>query len=196
MTSAISPRVGLVAERSTRSCTAALTTPGPLTPMLMTQSGSPTPWKAPAMNGLSLTALPKMTSLAQPKPSWSRVRSAVSIRTCPSAAMASMLIPAAVEPTLTDPQTRLVVEKTSGRTSIRRRSPAVHPFWTIAENPPTRSTPTSSATASSVRATARYPSALCAAATEAIGLTAIRRLTIGMPYRPSTSRQTALSRPA
>ncbi len=92
-----------------------------------------------------------------------------------------MLIPAAVVPTFTEAQTRLVVERTSGRVSIRRRSPSVQPFWTSAVKPPTRSTSTSAATASSVVATARYPSAVCAAATVAIGLTAIRRLTIGMP---------------
>ena len=40
--------------------------------------GSPTPWKAPAMKGLSSTALAKTTSLAQPKPPRSAVRSAVS----------------------------------------------------------------------------------------------------------------------
>ena len=74
-----------------------------------------------------------------------------------------------------------MVERTSGNVSISRRSPSVQPFWTSAEKPPTRSTPTSSATASRVLATARYPSAECAAATEAIGLTAIRRLTIGIP---------------
>ena len=54
------------------------TTPGPLTPTLSTQSGSPMPWNAPAMNGLSSTALQNTTSLAQPMPSRSAVRSAVS----------------------------------------------------------------------------------------------------------------------
>ncbi len=66
-----------------------------------------------------------------------------------------MLIPAAVVPTLTEAQTRRVPERTSGSVSISRRSPSVQPFWTSAANPPTRSTPTSSATASSVLATAR-----------------------------------------
>ena len=55
-------------------CRAWYTTPGPLTPTLMTLSASPTPWKAPAMKGLSSTALQNTTSLAQPKPSFSRVR--------------------------------------------------------------------------------------------------------------------------
>ena len=66
-----------------------------------------------------------------------------------------MLIPAAVVPTFTEAHTRAVVEKTSGKAAISRRSPSVQPFWTSAVNPPTRSTPTSSATSSSVRATAR-----------------------------------------
>src|SRR5271157_6012354 len=112
------------------------------------------------MNGLSLGALAKITSLAQPKPSWSLVRSAVSLSTCPRARMASMLIPAAVVPTFTDAQTRSVVESTSGSEAISRRSASVQPFWTSALKPPTKSTATSAATASSVRAMARRPSVL------------------------------------
>ena len=49
------------------------TTPGPETPTLMTFSASPTPWKAPAIKGLSSTALQNTTSLAQPRPSRSAV---------------------------------------------------------------------------------------------------------------------------
>ena len=45
---------------------ALLTTPGPETPTLMTTSGSPTPWKAPAIKGLSSGALQKTTSFAAP----------------------------------------------------------------------------------------------------------------------------------
>ena len=45
---------------------AALTTPGPETPTLITQSGSPVPWKAPAINGLSSGALQNTTSFAGP----------------------------------------------------------------------------------------------------------------------------------
>ena len=67
------------------------------------------------MNGLSLGALAKITSLAQPKPSWSLVRSAVSLSTCPRARMASMLIPAAVVPTFTDAQTALGRRKHVGK---------------------------------------------------------------------------------
>ena len=41
-------------------------TPGPETPTLITTSASPTPWKAPAINGLSSTALAKTTNLPGP----------------------------------------------------------------------------------------------------------------------------------
>ena len=40
-------------------------TPGPLTPTLITASASVTPWKAPAINGLSSGALQKTTSFAK-----------------------------------------------------------------------------------------------------------------------------------
>ena len=55
------------------------TTPGPLTPTLTTASASLTPWKAPAMNGLSSGALQRTTNLAQPKEPCSLVASAVSL---------------------------------------------------------------------------------------------------------------------
>ena len=42
------------------------TTPGPETPTLRTTSGSPGPWKAPAIKGLSSGALQNTTSLAAP----------------------------------------------------------------------------------------------------------------------------------
>ena len=42
---------------------AVLTTPGPLTPTLMIASASVTPWKAPAINGLSSGALQNTTKL-------------------------------------------------------------------------------------------------------------------------------------
>ena len=50
------------------------TTPGPLTPTWITTSGRAVPWKAPAMKGLSSTALAKTTNLAQPMLPRSRVR--------------------------------------------------------------------------------------------------------------------------
>ena len=58
--------------------TASLTTPGPDTPVLITTSGSLTPWNPPAINGLSSTALQNTTSFAAPKQLLSFVISAVS----------------------------------------------------------------------------------------------------------------------
>ena len=86
-------------------CKAARTTPGPDTPTLMTQSGSDTPWKAPAINGLSSTALQNTTSFAAPKQLLSFVTSAHSRTICPITFTASMLIPAFVEPIFTLEQT-------------------------------------------------------------------------------------------
>ena len=45
---------------------AARTAPGPETPTWISQSGSPGPWKAPAIKGLSSGALQKTTSFAAP----------------------------------------------------------------------------------------------------------------------------------
>ena len=122
--------------------TAWWTTPGPEMPTLMTHSGSPGPWKAPAMKGLSSTALAKTTSLAQPKPPWAAVRSAADLMTRPISATASMLIPALVEPTFTEEHTRSVVARASGMEAMSFRSEEVKPFWTRAEKPPMKSMPT------------------------------------------------------
>ena len=89
-------------------CSAWYTTPGPDTPTFITLSASPTPWNAPAMKGLSSTALQNTTSFAQPSPSVSRVRCAVSFIMRPILATASMFIPARVEPTFTLEQTSSV----------------------------------------------------------------------------------------
>ena len=107
----------------------------------MTRSASPTPWNAPAMNGLSSTALQKMTSFAQPKPSRSRVSSAASFTICPMRRTAFMLMPAFVVATLTLAQTRSVSASARGMVASSRRSPSVQPLWTSAENPPIKSTP-------------------------------------------------------
>ncbi len=48
------------------SSSARETTPGPETPTLMTASPSVTPWKPPAMNGLSSGALQNATNFTQP----------------------------------------------------------------------------------------------------------------------------------
>ena len=112
---------------------AARTTPGPLTPTLMTQSASPTPWNAPAINGLSSGALQKTTSLAAPMQLRSFVSSAASFTMRPISSTAFILIPALVEPTLTDAHTCSVSANALGMDSISSRSPAAQPFWTSAE---------------------------------------------------------------
>ena len=81
------------------------TTPGPEMPTLIVVSDSPTPWKAPAMNGLSSTAFANTTNFAQPIESWSFVFSASSFIFPPIIATASMLMPVLLEPTFTDEQT-------------------------------------------------------------------------------------------
>ena len=56
------------------------------------------------MNGLSSTALAKITNFAQPRSE----AAAVSLTILPVCATASMLIPALVEPILTEAQTKSV----------------------------------------------------------------------------------------
>ena len=133
-------------------CRAWYTTPGPETPTLMTRSGSPTPWNAPAIKGLSSTALQNTTSFAQPKPPQSAVRSAAALTVRPMSATASMLMPALVEPTLTDEHTRSVTASASGMAAMSRRSASVMPFCTSAEKPPMKLTPTALAARSSATA--------------------------------------------
>ena len=124
------------------------TTPGPDTPTLMTHSGSPTPWKAPAMKGLSSTALAKTTSLAQPMGSMSAVWRMI----LPMRATASMLMPALVEATFTLEQTRSVSVRARGMEWISFKSLLVKPLWHRAEKPPIKLTPTALAARSSVMA--------------------------------------------
>ena len=134
-----------------RTCSSALlTTPGPDTPTLMQHSGSPAPWNAPAMNGLSSTAFANTTSFAQPRPSCSAVRAAVALTVSPIQRTASMLMPARVDATLTELHTRFVTASASGMQAMSRSSARVMPFCTSAENPPTKFTPSSSPTRSSV----------------------------------------------
>ena len=109
------------------------TTPGPETPTLMTQSDSPTPWNAPAINGLSSGALQNTTSLDGPTHCRSAVSLADSRMISPIIFTASMLIPLLVEPTLTDEQRRVVISSASGMERIRAMSPALKPLCTNAE---------------------------------------------------------------
>ena len=114
-------------------CSAWYTTPGPETPTLTTLSASPTPWNAPAMKGLSSTALQNTTSFAQPRPSVSRVRCAVCLMMRPMRATASILMPAFVEPTFTLEQTRSVSASACGMARRSSSSPLAKPFCTSAE---------------------------------------------------------------
>ena len=90
------------------------TTPGPLTPTLITASASVTPRKAPAINGLSSGALQNITSFAQPRESFSFVASAVAFTISPQRRTASILIPVFVEPTFTELHTLSVRESACG----------------------------------------------------------------------------------
>lgn len=127
----VSQRV--VKSASLISSRADLITPGPLTPTLITVSPSVTPWKAPAMNGLSSGALQKTTSLEQPNESRSFVASAIFLITFPISATASMLIPVFVEARLTEEHIRSVEDKASGSDRIRSFSAFVMPFEGRAE---------------------------------------------------------------
>ena len=112
---------------------AVFTTPGPLTPTLMMQSASVTPWKAPAINGLSSGALQNTTSFAHPRESCSLDASAVSRTISPISFTASILIPVLVEPTFTELQTRSVTARACGMERIKSSSAGVIPLLTRAE---------------------------------------------------------------
>ena len=111
---------------------ALLTTPGPETPTFITQSGSLTPWKAPAINGLSSGALQNTTSFPAAMQSLSFVSSAASLTFWPIILTAFIFIPALVEPMFTDEQICSVSAKALGIELISSRSPAAKPFCTSA----------------------------------------------------------------
>ena len=160
---------------------AARTTPGPDTPTFIMQSGSPTPWYAPAIKGLSSTELQKTTSFAAPKQALSTVFFAHSFTILPISPQASRFIPVFVEPMFTEEQTLSVEASASGIDSISSRSPSEKPFCTSAVYPPMRFTPTALA-ASSIALAKGTGEHLQAADIIAIGVTDIRLLIIGMPY--------------
>ena len=169
---------------------AARTAPGPDTPTWISQSGSPGPWKAPAMKGLSSGALQNTTSFASPMHILSLVRSAVSRMTRPIRATASMLMPDLVEPTLIEEQTSSVSASARGMLLISRLSPAEKPLCTSAPNPPIKLTPTALAAASSAFAYCTGSASGAAPSSIAIGVTLIRLLTIGMPYSAAIASTT------
>ena len=109
------------------------TTPGPLTPTLMTDSPSVIPWNAPAIKGLSSGALQNTTSFAAPKLSVPYEALAVSSTISPMRLTASILIPVRDEPTLTELHTRLVTLSASGMELRNISSLSVLPFASIAE---------------------------------------------------------------
>ena len=164
---------------------ACLTTPGPDTPTLITASASPMPWNAPAINGLSSTALQNATSFAAPIPSLSVVSSAHSLNTSPSIFTASILMPVFVEPTLTDAQRRSVVASTSGMVRINMRSYSAVDFCTSAEYPPRKSMPSVFAALSSALP---IKGALWGKFAEMTltGVTDTRLLTMGIPNSPES----------
>ena len=159
---------------------AALTTPGPEIPTLITQSPSEIPLKEPAINGLSSTAFANITSLAQPIHDLSAVAWAVLFTTSPIKRTASILIPAFVEPTLTLAHTTSVSANTFGIVLMNSSSCFVIPFWTIAVYPPMKLTLHSFAALSIARAIFSYPP--LDAPIKLIGLTDNLLLIIGIPY--------------
>ena len=164
----------------------AFTTPGPETPTFTTASASPEPWKAPAMNGLSSTALQNTTSLPAPMHWRSAVSSADFLMMPAILSTASMLMPARVEPTFTEEHTRSVVASASGMESISLWSAAEAPLCTSAEKPPMKSTPTSRAALSMARAMGERSLVVVAAQISAIGVTEMRLFTMGTPYSRSS----------
>ena len=115
-----------------RRARAARTAPGPETPTWISQSGSPAPWNAPAIKGLSSGALQNTTSLAAPMHWRSAVISAVLRTAWPIILTASMFRPALVAPMFTELHTMSVWARARGMESISRLSPAEKPLWTSA----------------------------------------------------------------
>ena len=162
------------------------TTPGPDTPTLTTASASPEPWNAPAMKGLSSTALQNTTNLPAPMHCLSLVASAACLMMPAILNAASMLMPARVDPTFTDAHTLSVAARAAGIDSIRLLSAREAPLCTSAEKPPTKSTPTSLPALSIAIAIGERSVAWVAAQISAMGVTEMRLFTIGMPYSRSS----------
>ena len=111
----------------------ALTTPGPLTPTLIILSASVTPWKAPAIKGLSSGALQNTTSFAHPIESLSLVSSAASLIISPISLTASILMPVRVEPRFMELHICSVSLSALGIDLIKSLSAGVLPLHTSAE---------------------------------------------------------------
>ena len=107
-----------------------------------------------------------------------------------------MLMPAPVLATLTEAQTRSVSARARGSAAMSSSSMREARFSTRAESPPMKSTPTATAAASSARARSSMSSRSARSATQAMGVTAMRRLTMGMPVSAAMASVTATSSPA
>ena len=155
----------------------------------MTESVSVTPWKAPAIKGLSSGALQNTTNFPHPKQSLSFVSSAVSLIISPMSFTASMLMPVFVLPTLTEEQTKSVSAMAFGMERISSSSAFVMPLLTSAEYPPRKLTPTCFAALSSTFASSTKSSEVLQTfpATNAIGVMEILLFTIGIPNSFSIS---------
>ena len=142
------------------------------------------------MKGLSSGTLQKVTIFAQPMNSLSAVRLPMSSSTSAMRITASMLMPARVLATLTEEQTAWVPAMASGMAWMRASSPRVKPFCTMALKPPTKSMPTAAAARSSACATWTKSAGSALPIIWEMGVTATRRLTIGMPYLRCTLNAT------
>ena len=92
-----------------------------------------TPWKPPAMNGLSSGALQNATNFTQPYESMSAVASAISLMMWPSSSTEFMSMPVFVEPTFTDEQTMSVSLSAAGSERMSSSSAGVIDLETSAE---------------------------------------------------------------
>ena len=117
-------------------------------PMLMTTSGRQS-MKAPAMEGLSSTALARRRTWRNPV-LLCRARAAIALIFSLARTTASMLSRLSMPATLTDPAGLAVSQRFRGA-SGNGPSPRVVSLWTRAEKPPMKSTPTSCAAGSSAR---------------------------------------------
>ena len=177
--------------------TIARTTPGPEMPTLMTSSASPVPWTRAGHERVVLDHVGEHHELgAADAVAVGGERGGRRTMTCAMRATASMLMPARVVATFTEEQTRSVAASAAGIERDERVVAAPMPLCTSAEKPPMKSTPTSCAARSIARASGVRSSHAHAAATEAIGVTEMRLLTIGMPYSRSIASQTGTSRSA
>ncbi len=146
-------------------------------------SASVTPWKAPAINGLSSGALQNTTSLAQPRESCLFGCLLLQEQSRPSSFTASILIPVFVEANVYRTAYTLCTASACGNERIRSSSAVVIPLVTRAEYPPIKFTPTVLLHDPESWRLSQNPlvSYKQAPPNQAIGVTEIRLFTIGIP---------------